>query len=492
MFHGRDAHATRGFARTSDDSYIHARLYYNNVQSVDEAADITVAEGETISGIDASLAIASHITGKVTARDGTTPITNGCVTAYRLSAGGDWNWWHSTYTDAAGEYDIGRLAAGTYRIGFVDDTYVHAAQYYNNVPSIEEAADITVATGETITGINASLAAASHITGRVTSSNGMTPITNVCVTAYRLTEEGGWDWVNSAHTDATGAYDIGGLSAGTCRIGFNDSGHISEYYNDVPSVTGAMDIQLTEGATVSGIDASLAIASHITGRVTGPDGITPLERIWVTAYQYVEDVGWAYWCVVGSDFTDTNGEYDVGGLPAGTYLVGFANGGFVELANYVGEYYDNVPSIEEAADITVAAGETISGIDASLAVLPTHTSTTPVSVPFAWLDGYPSLMAAAGGDYEAAASMANGKRDGAGNAMAVWQDYVAGTCPTNPGALFRCLIEMRQGTPVLKWEPDLGNERVYTIWGRSSLLVGEWGTPTNASSRFFRVEVSLP
>ena len=123
---------------------------------------------------------------------------------------------------------------------------------------------------------------------------------------------------------------------------------------------------------------------------------------------------------------------------------------------------------------------------------PTHTSTTPVPVPFAWLDGYPSLMAAASGDYEAAAWTATGKRDGAGNALAVWQDYVAGTCPTNPGSQFRCFIEMPVGTPVLSWDPDLGDERVYTIWGRSSLLEGGWTTPTNAASRFFRVDVSMP
>ncbi|MGI6098681.1 MAG: hypothetical protein GX174_05605 [Lentisphaerae bacterium] len=123
---------------------------------------------------------------------------------------------------------------------------------------------------------------------------------------------------------------------------------------------------------------------------------------------------------------------------------------------------------------------------------PTHTSTTPVPVPFAWLDGYPSLMAAAGGDYEAAAWRANGKHDGAGNELAVWQDYVAGTCPTNTASRFRCSIEMWQGVPVLRWDPDLGNERVYTIWGRPSLLEGEWTTPTNAASRFFRVTVTMP
>ena len=113
-------------------------------------------------------------------------------------------------------------------------------------------------------------------------------------------------------------------------------------------------------------------------------------------------------------------------------------------------------------------------------------------VPFTWLDGYPSLLAAANGDYEATAWALTGKRDGAGNALAVWQDYVAGTCPTNPSSHFRCFIEMPSGAPLLRWDPDLGSERVYTIWGRPSLTEGGWITPTNAASRFFRVDVSLP
>ena len=113
-------------------------------------------------------------------------------------------------------------------------------------------------------------------------------------------------------------------------------------------------------------------------------------------------------------------------------------------------------------------------------------------VPFTWLDGYPSLLAAANGDYEATAWALTGKRDGAGNALAVWQDYVAGTGPTNPSSHFRCFIEMPSGAPLLRWDPDLGSERVYTIWGRPSLTEGGWITPTNAASRFFRVDVSLP
>ena len=50
---------------------------------------------------------------------------------------------------------------------------------------------------------------------------------------------------------------------------------------------------------------------------------------------------------------------------------------------------------------------------------------------------------------EAAALAASGKRDAAGNPLSVWQDYVAGTCPTNPASLFRSFIEIQGGSPRL-------------------------------------------
>lgn len=71
----------------------------------------------------------------------------------------------------------------------------------------------------------------------------------------------------------------------------------------------------------------------------------------------------------------------------------------------------------------------------------TVTDTTPVPVPYAWLDGYPALLASCGGDYEAAALLETVKRDSGGSSLAVWQDHVAGTCPTSAVSLFRCFIE---------------------------------------------------
>ena len=147
--------------------------------------------------------------------------------------------------------------------------------------------------------------------------------------------------------------------------------------------------------------------------------------------------------------------------------------------------------LNEEILLDVLAGVT----DASTAE--TETFGSPVRVPHAWLDDWmPGLGYAAttGGFYSHAAYevAANGTKttpDGA--TMAVWQDYLAGTCPTNPSSVFLATIALSNGVPVVGWDPDLGAERAYRLLGRESLSEGSWG-PTNGASRFFKVEVSLP
>lgn len=116
----------------------------------------------------------------------------------------------------------------------------------------------------------------------------------------------------------------------------------------------------------------------------------------------------------------------------------------------------------------------------------TATTTTLVPVPYAWLDQYPVLLSLAGGDYEAAALA-----DVDGDGYIAWQEYVAGTVPTNRESVFMSLISLSNGVPWVTWNPDLGTARVYCVEGRTNLTSGIWGM-TNAASQFFRVTVLLP
>ena len=120
------------------------------------------------------------------------------------------------------------------------------------------------------------------------------------------------------------------------------------------------------------------------------------------------------------------------------------------------------------------------------------------AVPDSWPSRFPSYTAKFGGDFAASLTKPTGKKDAAGNALQVWQDYVAGTDPTDLNDVFRATIDMSGGTPVVSWTPVLpaaeAAKRTYTILGRKSLLSGDW-TPVpsgqEANYNFFKVRVEM-
>ena len=119
-----------------------------------------------------------------------------------------------------------------------------------------------------------------------------------------------------------------------------------------------------------------------------------------------------------------------------------------------------------------------------------YTTTTPVPVPYAWLDAYVARFG--GGDYEAAAH-ATGV-----NGVALWASYVAGLDPTDAASRFTAKIAVgTDGTPRITWSPDLRETdppRAYTVYGKPDLGAAAWTPVTDANRatlRFFKVTVEL-
>lgn len=333
--------------------------FFHDKATLDAADDVVVGADTTVTDLDARLAPASHITGTVTDTTGN-PLADVEVTAYRDVGGDEWDSVAWTGTDASGHYDLGGLAPDTYRLRFSPSTSAQVGEYYRDQATLSAADEIVVGTNATVTGRDAQLATASHITGTVTGPGG-TGIDDVEVRAYRYDGgDDGWSQVRSTRTDATGRYDLAGLSAGTFRLQFvpDSSDHLGEYFNDRATLLGADDVVLGAGATVSGRNARLAAASHVTGTVTGPSGSAAAD-VRVTAFRHGAD-GWES---VGSTYTGPSGDYDLGGLAAGTYRLRFAP----ESPAYAPEYYRDQATLDAADDIVVAASATVGGRDAQLA-----------------------------------------------------------------------------------------------------------------------------
>ena len=121
-----------------------------------------------------------------------------------------------------------------------------------------------------------------------------------------------------------------------------------------------------------------------------------------------------------------------------------------------------------------------------------------VAVPETWAAQFPSYVAKFGNDFTASLTKPTGKKDATGNPLQVWQDYVAGTDPTDVNDTFRATISVVGDEPVISWEPVLSvaeaAKRTYTIYGRQSLLSGSWAVVSSgqaANYNFFKVTVEM-
>jgi hypothetical protein len=170
---------------------------------------------------------------------------------------------------------------------------------------------------------------------------------------------------------------------------------------------------------------------------------------------------------------------------------------FVEATNHIIRWtYEKDDYDEEDVDYEDCAWITRLEWEPTAVTVPsTVTEGHPVTIEKAWADRYPLFEDIYGMDFAAAITQTTDKVSSDGEPMAVWQDYVAGTDPTNPNDLLRAVIAMSNDVPIVTWTPNLntnGEVRVYTVLGKTNLTDAAWVCPTNAAHRFFRVKVEMP
>ncbi|PKQ37346.1 MAG: hypothetical protein CVT59_07980 [Actinobacteria bacterium HGW-Actinobacteria-1] len=336
---------------------------YNN-RSVFEDWDVIEVADVPVTGIDAVLTTARHISGTVAASDGSS--TEGVeVTAWLFDV--NWYMWlpvRSAAVATDGTYAIGGLPRGTYRLEFADPDGQFARQFYLNALSIETATNVSLTTVYAVSDRNITLEPAAHITGRVLDAVGENGVPCAWITAWQYDAGAGeWTPVEWAESDESGMYSVDGLSAGTYRISaFDvDGAYVERYFPSTRHIDDATSITVAAGETRADTDIILATASHISGTVTAEIGTAPLPDIEVTAYAY--DADYEDWWPVSFATTGADGAYSIGGLEGGTYRVEFWDPNEV----FVDEFYDNAKDgVLSATDVTVAAAGVQTGVDAAL------------------------------------------------------------------------------------------------------------------------------
>ncbi len=310
----------------------------------------------------ASAAPGGQISGTVTNAGGDA-LAGITVTAYDSDTGefGD-----EATTKKDGTYALKKLGAADYTVEFMDNsgTPLYATEYYDDQVDFEAATPVVVAASQTVSGIDAELARFGTISGRVTDEEG-NPLGGIFIDVLEVTDDGPpFDSPGGTTTAANGTYRFPFTPAGTYVVGFTDldGTYVNEYYDDQLSIFDADPVTVTAGGVTPAIDAELALGGHLSGTVTDSEG----NGLGGIEIQLAREVGPDEWFGFGEEFgfrTQDDGTYQLDGLPAGTWRVGFVDQG----GSYLSEYYDDVPEFEQSTNIPVTAGDETSGIDAELA-----------------------------------------------------------------------------------------------------------------------------
>ncbi len=282
----------------------------------------------------------------------------------------------SATTNGSGNYTLNLPGAGSYVVradpGPLDGV---ADEYYNNSFLESGAAAISVGPSQTVNNINFALPRGVLISGRVTSAG--VAQANMDIDVYSSSGEflSGYN----ATTSVTGDYAIGALPPGSYFVRADANPALGQlltdtYYPSAGSIAGATAV--TVGAVnVSGINISMSAGGTIAGRIVSASGATPIPNIDLDLYTL------AGVRVNVNASTDANGDYEIGSMPAGQYILradptiaqGFAR-----------TYFSSASEFGDAAPIDVFAGQRRTGINFSLVAAATISGTvrqsgTPLS-----------------------------------------------------------------------------------------------------------------
>jgi hypothetical protein len=328
---------------------------------------------------------AAHIRGRVTGPD-EAPLAGAVVSAFAVF---DQHWGDleaTVQTNADGTYDLGPLTPGQYHVearGGPGHPFLLPVCYYwrtgsftfydhNADPYTLRAVDVSAADAGDIDIQLRTTGGA--IEGRTTEADGTTPLVNLAVRLFNEEEQ----LTDIVRTDEEGRFGVYGVRPGRYIAEYGRWDDDCYYMNTHDGLPGpewyngnraaATRIEVTASSITGDVKMRFTMGGRIAGKVTASDGVTPLAGFEVTAYD-ADDLRWR-----GNTTTRDDGTYQICSVPPGDYLVEACPPVYQTSPQFQCQVYAGIDGAVEfgcadatsAAQVPVAAGQVVSGIDFAL------------------------------------------------------------------------------------------------------------------------------
>jgi len=324
-----------------------------------QAVYFTVPAAGTIT-VDFSLFQGGRISGRVTVGSGPAAGTGAALVDLDVFDAGTGEFIASVNasTDGSGDYTIGAFPPGQYLLAADPEPSTFLIQrFYLNGESRATATPIQILSTETVMAVDFSLPAGGLISGIVRDANTLVGLAGVDMDVF--TTLGDFQRAN-ATTSATGYYEIGPFEPGSYLVQADAkalSGYIPTYHLSSFLEAGATAVSVSIDTITTGIDINLPPGGTISGTVMDSGTFSPLAGIDLDVLDTAGNL------MPVNAKTDVLGNYIIGGLPAGDYLV---RADPTLAQGYAPQYYLAQVFEADAQAVPVTVGLDTPGVDFSL------------------------------------------------------------------------------------------------------------------------------
>jgi len=337
--------------------YLHE--FYEEKSHFDEATPVSVAENDSVPGIDFTLSKGGTITGFVGMDGDSSEIGGAHVLSVSAVEPQNQRKWRHTVTDENGNYEITTLPTGSYVLSA--DAAGYKFEYFDDATSFGQADPVSLTEPETVSDIDFYLAGGTAIAGNVQNSDG-DPLNRAVVRILSLSANRP-HYFREVRTDENGDYIVE-VRPGNYFVRAEAHGYLGEFYDDALELSDADTIAVAEDQHVTGIDFVLDPLASISGNVVDAQTKDPLEAV---VYAFPEpsrladptrpaiDARYPY-----AAKTDSLGNYVIENVRPGKYYIR------AEAHGYLPEFWKEAAELNEADAVVITESTGAEGIDFTL------------------------------------------------------------------------------------------------------------------------------